>query len=135
MGYYYRNYSPQQLGVNGVLLTASGNSNAIPVNSSSGVTLEVDVTYAAATDCTFYPMVSGDGGTTWRNVQSVSILSGVGTYSDYQVKITVSAADQSVVLSFADLDSQDLLRLDSITGTSASTDVVSMSAVVKLGRD
>jgi hypothetical protein len=130
-------YTPANLGVNGVLLSASGNSNAIPVGQAVKVRLDIDLTWGAATDVSFLVQTRRLGDTDWKFMQlgaASPVTAGQVDYSDYKhVKAVTASKHWTEEIDLT--GGADQLRLMSITGTGATTDVVSISATVLQQKD
>lgn len=113
------------LGLNGVALTASNNSNAFRADGYNQLTLEIRVTWGAATAVTFYLQTSPDG-TNWGFVQTGSIASGVETLSNRQFSKAVSASVNYTVnipLNYT------FVRIYALTGSgSPTTDTIVVNA-------
>lgn len=105
------------LGLNGVLLSASTNSNAFRADGYNQITIEVQVTWGAATAVTFFLATSVDG-TNWGRIQSGSISAGVETLSDRQWSKAVSASKNYTVNVPVNYT---YMRIESLTGTGSPT--------------
>lgn len=121
---------PRALGVNAVLLTASGNSNAIGCEGFNNLTIEWAVTRAAATDLSFFVQSSQNQGTSYGRFRfgDVDPATGIMTLRDLQLvdPNIATRADGSYTMSI----NHTWIRLLSITGTAATTDTVRMRIIL-----
>lgn len=122
-------YNPVDLGTSSVLLSASTNSNGFGVAGFNQLTLEFEVTWAAATAVTFFLAFKKDTDTVWKRAQIVSAsAAGIDTLVDNQISKGVSASTGFVwerSISF-----QGNCRIEALTGAGATSDTIKVWAHV-----
>lgn len=119
-------YSPAYIGMSGVTIASAKTSSSFGTNEYNQLTLDLKFTFAACTAITWFLEHSPDGEVTWYRLQTGSILAGVDTQSDHQWSKATGSA--SGAWSFNIPINYKTMRIKSMTGTAATTDVVSVTA-------
>lgn len=120
-------FSPTFLNMNARAISAGINSNGIPCEGFNQLSLEIYLDYVAATDLTFFIATSPDD-VNYGRIQSGSISAGVETLSDRQWSKAISAADKRFTVNLP--LNYRWVRIESLDGTSASTDTVTIYATL-----
>jgi hypothetical protein len=126
------NYNARQLGVNGVTLpSATGNltSNVIATDDCDIVKVYVFLDRTAATDVQFSVESYNVADDTWHFEETVAIVTGVATYSDYIATKAVTADKKYTVT--LEVPGTQAIRLANIFGTSSTVDTIKISAVAR----
>jgi hypothetical protein len=133
MKYDWTDYSAADLGLNGVALNASHNSNPIDVRGADLVTFRmVHVNNSATAITGNIQSASADGATAgnWEAEQTRAIAGGVETLSDRSFSKSVSG-DKRFSYPVENLN-VDRLRLQGVTGTGgAASDTLTVTCRVR----
>ena len=117
---------PGPLGVNGVLLTAAGNSTPFGCLGYNQLTVEWVVTRVAATDLSFYITSSMNQGTSYGRFKFGDVDPATGIMTLRHLQLVDPNMATATAGSFQMPLNCEWLRLDAITGAAATTDTVRM---------
>lgn len=127
---------PGVLGLNGVALTATTNSNAFGVNGFNQLMFDYSITDANAsvTAITFFLQTRTEWDTTWKRLKiSVAVsATGVETVVDRQFSCTAGATQLSGSIPISICHLGDM-RIQSITGTGTPAAIDTLIGTVTLG--
>jgi hypothetical protein len=121
-------WSPVQTGINLSALSASPDSNAIPIDGCNQMVLDLDhVNTSGALTITALFQVRRHGDTLWRSMVTKSVAGGVETLSVRQISWAVTGTARiSYPFSFEGVDANEF-RLATITAVgAAATDTITI---------
>lgn len=122
--------TPLQTGVNAALLSTSPDTNPIAINGDNQIVIYLDhINDGGALDITAQLQARKAGETTWRNLVTAAISSGVCTLSSRSIKWVIPAVAGTYGIAYAIGSVEgDQFRLHSITAVGAGAgDYISVS--------